>query len=497
MRNREIDPAAAVVNGRLEGLLKGSRYVITLYGVRLLALVKSAVLAGVLGPSGYGVLSAFATFLAYTAFLDLGLFHAMNREVPMMRGAGERESALRVIRATRAGSLLSGCAGGVVILAYSALQAAGAVGGEWWISFLLACAVALQTIAGMLHSLCYAEQRFDLQANAMTASTGFDVAFSLFGGILFGVPGALSGFLAGPIAQWLVLRSGLEPIRPLWDFRLIRTLSTLGIPIGLVWVANTNLVGLDKIVILSALGSTQLGLYSIASVAGALVVVGPTAVSQLVNPRVLEKIGAQEHLGSLELVRRTQEVSGLVGGTVAAVGIAAVPGAVVFALPEYIEAIPSAQVLMIASAVFGLVHPLVGYFVAHRKQLEIAAWYFGFGAFNVILDLVLLSRGFGLLGVAFGSLATYVLAYVSLQIRTNRLGVARGTGNLVHPILFACVPVFGGFLGILAPLRFPMISGSIGTALSVLLALVGALVSGIWMAWRYKVLPGRSGGASR
>lgn len=479
--------------GRFDRLRSASRYVITLYGVRLLALVKSAVLAGVLGPSGYGVLSAFATFLAYTAFLDLGLFHAMNREVPMMRGAGDHDSALRVIRASRAGTLATGCIAGVLILGYSAAQAAGLLDGDWWISALLAVAVAMQMIAGMLHSLCYAEMRFDLQANAMTASTVFDLVFSVIGGILFGVPGALSGFLLGPIAQWFVLRSGQTPIRPLWDPRLIRTLSALGIPIGLVWVANTNLVGLDKILILFVLGSTELGLYSIASVAGALVIVGPTAVSQLVNPRVLEKIGAREHLGSLALVRRSQEISGLVGGTVAAVGIAVVPGAVVLALPEYREAIPSAQVLMVASAVFGLVHPLVGYFVAHRRQLEIAAWYLSFGVFNVMVDLLLLHRGFGLLGVASGSLITYMLLYLSLQIRANGVSAARGVGGLFYPILFASVPVFAGLLGVLASLWLAL-SGPESTGLSVLLALTGAAAAGIWMAWRLQLLPGRSGG---
>lgn len=472
------------------GLAGASRYVIALYGVRLLALVKSALLAALLGPSSFGVLSAVATVLAYTAFLDVGLFHAMNREVPMLRGSNDSAEAVRVIRASRSGSLATGFTAAAIMAGCSALQAYGILDGNWWLSALLSLAVAMQTLAGMLHALCYAEMRFDLQARALTVATFVDLAFSMAGAYLFGVAGALSGFVLAPLVQWVVLRRGFGPIALLWDFPLMWRLIGIGVPIGLVWLANTNLVGLDKLVILFGLGPEPLGLYSIAAVAGTLVTIGPNAVSQMITPRVLEKAGRQENSGSLNLVRRSQEVSGMVGGTVAAIGIAVVPVAIAVMLPAYRAAVPSAQVLMIASAVFGLVHPLVGYFVAQMRQLEVAAWYLSFGFANVLVDVVLLRAGMGLVGVASGSLLTYLALYASLQLRTRMLGREPGTRQLVRPILLMATPIVIGLAGwsLSFALSAPV---AVGAAVALICALAGAATTGVWVARRYELLPGR------
>ena len=92
-----------------------------------------------------------------------------------------------------------------------------------------------------------------------------------------------------------------------------------------------------------------------------------------------------------------------------------------------------------------------------------------------------------------GSLITYMLLFLSLQIRANGVGAARGVGGLFYPILFASVPVFAGLLGVLAS-PWLALSGPESAGLSVLLALTGAAAAGIWMAWRLQLLPGRSGG---
>lgn len=447
-------PATAVQGADAQGdrprLAAFSGYATTLYLVRFASLIKSAILARFLGPADYGSVAAFATFLAYGAFLDLGLFNGQNREIPVLRGAGQDSEARSVAELAKTGSLLVAfvAAGGLAMV--SALQWFGAIPGSWWFSLGLAVAVLAQQSSGVLNSLCYAQERFSLQAKALLIGVVVDLLVSIAAGLAFGVRGVVAVWAAGFIAQWVALRIGIGPIcwRP--DIRGIGRLIAVGIPIAVVWFANTNLVGVDKLVILNRMGTAPLGLYSIAGVAGVLVTIGPNAVSQMLQPQILRRFGRDGHsANSAQLVRTGQSVSGLVGGSLAALGCAVLPLAVAALLPSYTEATTSAVVLMIASAIFATLHPVAAYFIIHHKQLGLAALYIGISGFNVVLDLVLISFGLGIAGVALGSLVTYVLLYTAVQLWVNRIaGKDGGTATRLWATLEpGALALYGGTIG--------------------------------------------------
>jgi O-antigen/teichoic acid export membrane protein len=362
----------------------------------------------------------------------------------------------------------------VVLNALALLQWAGVVQGSWWFSSLLGVAVFVQMLAGMLHSLCFAQKEFALQAKALVIFTMTDVLASVFAGLRYGAIGVIVVASISPMVQWIFLKQSLGRIRLLWDWRLMAQLVRVGLPVGLVWFANTNLVGLDKLVVLWGIDVKQLGLYSIASVSGTLVTIGPNALSQMITPVMIEEHGRDpSDRQAMRILGVAMGACGLVGGAIAAFGILALPMAVRAFLPTYVAAISAAQVLMAASAVLGILNPVVGYFVARGRQFEIAAMYFGAGALNLVVDVVFVGMGLGISGVAFGSLLSYVVLYGMIRFRIRALtqpqSLAVGYGPVAYALAF-------GSLGAVITLLVSDSGSGLGSMFFGLLFILGVTV---------------------
>lgn len=404
-------------------LREASGYTVALYVARGFVLLKGLLLARMLGPTQYGTVAAFSTFLAYASYLDIGVFHAQNREIPMLTGAGRSDEAGHVARVSLGVAVGVALIAGVALEGAAALQAAGILQGTWWFSAGLGAAVIAQQVTGYFHSLSFAKKEFTAQARGMIALTVVDAGVSLGLGAIFGAPGVLLGAWVAPVVQGAVL-VGRRTLRvaPLRDAAVAWALVKTGVPIGLMWFANTNMVGVDKLVALYGVGVTQLGVYSLASVAGGLVTLGPTAVAGLLGPRILERYGADgEHSGrGARLASTGQLACAAAGGVVVAGTLAALPKLTGTFLPAYKAGIPAAFALAAASVVLGATFPINSLAVAVRAQNFVAAVYLADAAFNVVLDIVLLRAGMGILGIAVGSLVSYTVLLVVLTAWASR-----------------------------------------------------------------------------
>jgi len=76
-------------------------------GVNLLA-------ARWLKPEIFGIWNALYLFLLYGALVTLGVPNGMNRQIPLLKGAGKDQLAERVAQSSLLFVLLSGCIGAIV-----------------------------------------------------------------------------------------------------------------------------------------------------------------------------------------------------------------------------------------------------------------------------------------------------------------------------------------------------------------------------------------------
>lgn len=432
-------------------------YTAAMYAVRLLPLLKATVVAAILGPTDYGLIALFALCLSYAAYLDLGVFHGQNREIPLHNGRGETETAGEIARAAQAVTLLGAAAATAILVLASVLS--NYLGQPTSSVFILSLALAVVAQQAALYrvSLCYAEMRFALQATALTVGAVVDGAGVICIVAIFGVEAGLAAMSVGFVVQYMVLRRGLgRVLRPSWNLRWMRRLIAVGLPIEMVWLANTNLVGVDKLVALVGFDQTALGLYSLAAAAGTMVMVGPAAVAAYMAPRLTEALG--RHGATPFVMERmwvtVATVSALAGLT-AGVLLVLVPWTTRTLLPEYVAALEPARLLIVASALLSTLMPIATVMVGLGRQWVLVAVYTLNAAVNLMVDIVLVVAGAELWGIAAASAVSYLwllLAVHVLAARESPRGsaalVGRESRRVLQTVGLGCALGFGVSVGL-------------------------------------------------
>ncbi len=388
-----------------------------MYLVRLAAILKNFFLAWYLGPLHFGFVAAFFTFLTYSAYLDLGLFHAVCRELPMLRGSGNTARISRMVTTAFGGSLLLGVGAAAVLLALSVFQAFDLAPGPWWIGVGLALAVFAQLLAGVPYNVALGEGRFNPLGRALAFAAAVDLVASVLAGLAWGAAGAVLVGSFGLLIQFVLVRELISwKPRFRWDVVEAKRLAVIGIPIALIWFSNANFIAIDKVVALVGLGKSHLGQYTLATAASSLAMVGPVAIATRFGPRVLERIGeSSAGQAAIEVARTGVHVAVRASAIVLALGLVAIPGLTSALLPEYVPAIRAAQILLAGGAILASTFPLTTYLIGRGLQWRVVRVYAVAAALNLVLDAVLLWMEEGITGIAVGSLVSYALFSVAVQ----------------------------------------------------------------------------------
>jgi O-antigen/teichoic acid export membrane protein len=392
-------------------------YALAMYFVRVAALLKSFLLTWYLGPSEFGYVAAFFTFLTYSSYLDLGLFHAVFRELPMLRGAGKTARIARVVDTAFGGSLLLGLLGAGLLAILALLQALEIAPGPWWLGLGLAIGVFGQLLAGVPYNTALGEGRFTPVGRALAFAAVVDLVACVGAGLAWGPGGAVLLGSLGLFVQFVLVRhvvSSKPHFR--WDLAEARRLARIGIPIALIWFSNANFIAIDKVVALVGLGKESLGLYAMATAASSLAMVGPAAVATRVGPRVFERIG-ESSAGELAIAasKAGTHLAAKASAILLGVGLVAIPGLTQLLLPEYVPAIRAAQILLAGGAILASTFPLTTYLIGRGLQWRVVRIYVAAAVLNLAIDVVLLHLGFGITGIAVGSLISYAAFSLAVQ----------------------------------------------------------------------------------
>ena len=239
-------------------------------------------------------------------------------------------------------------------------------------------------------------------------------ASGLIGGILGAVLGGVRGvFISQLIAAVVTVMFSFaltgfprpEPIRRSFLLRLLKA----GIPFVLLAFVGYNLVYVDQVMVLSLLGSTSLGVYTLALYAGSVMVLLPAALASAVGPRLLRRYGEEPTTQAIDVLT-WRPVAGL--SVAMPVIIAAMwslgPWGIAWLLPAYSSVIGPLRVYIVG--VFFLAINLgagntLFALNKHKYMIPIIAGCIGL---NVCLDILYVSGlHWGLMGIALGSACTY------------------------------------------------------------------------------------------
>ncbi|AFM16087.1 membrane protein involved in the export of O-antigen and teichoic acid [Mycolicibacterium chubuense NBB4] len=399
--------------------------------VALAGFVGNAVVARLLGPEKLGVF-AYAVWCVTVAatVAAMGIDLVQQRFIPNLRAEGRNDEAEGLIGTTTRFSMMSTVVVGVVLFGYLYWPGRSAMEGGSEGSRDVILAVALTWFVCWKLSDLYlfylrGEQRFGELARLSAVSALMKVATMALGAWLFGIPGALAGYIAGTVLpasrMFRLLRK-----KPSVDAALKREVIRFALGSWVAGVIGTLVFGRTQIVFLEHYtGLGAVGMFAAAVTVAEMAVQLPPLLLSALLPRFSEQHGLGAHESMLRLYRTTTALIAMVIVPLC-LGLAAIAPVLIPVLfgAEFADAIPVASVLLIAAAVSSLgVTTLYLLYSAGKTGLLVVSNGVGLAG-TVALGFLLIPR-FGLMGAAWSRGTVQVLVVlIETWYVTRRLNFA-------------------------------------------------------------------------
>ncbi|HTO92075.1 MAG TPA: lipopolysaccharide biosynthesis protein [Candidatus Sulfotelmatobacter sp.] len=426
-------------------------YATSQFIVRAAMIVRTVLAARWLGPQAYGAWNALQLMMDYGTLAPLGTQQGLDQRVPRAIVDGD---PVRLARIKRAGFtnilLLTGlfCATGIVYLSRSN----GRIMSFWaGAGMLVAMAVVL-----LINWANYHTTLLRSHGNIGAVSRWFFVQ-GMVGAVLGlalipwqGAWGLLWGWLLGTLVSFAWTRwdaRKLAPLRPLIGSEngdLLR----VGFPLFFFLGSALVMRSLDRLIILRFLGTRELGYYSLAVTALTLLMYVPDSATYVLYPRLLQgyRAGGDQPEAIRDHVIVALTVLSTLTPALGGLAFLAARDLIGAVLPNYIAGATAVRVLCFGAAALTLSNLASIVLMTLGRQVWLIPIAVLFTAACGFADLEVLRRGYGISGVAWATLATYVASgMVVLALALAALG-AGWLGTLRR--LFGCAWALLAAIGI-------------------------------------------------
>lgn len=372
------------------------------------SVVRLFVLAYLLGPEPLGLWSILMLIITYGVNGQLGLFDGMNQLVPFLRGAGST-SAERIKDSAFTTTLLVTGALAIVI----------GLGG-WFLTpnatmearlgiVAMAVTLVLYQIVNFQMALPRFQHRFDIVRNATVLRSLSDLVVSI--GLASSL--GLSALFLGLVVSHLLTIGYLawhrvDHYRFVLDGPSLRQLFGTGFPILLSGLAFTLMTSIDRLLLAHYGIAADLGYYSIGSQLGSFVFFVPAFTASVLYMHFLHNYGKSGK--DIEALRGSFESTMLVFATaipLLAIGLAAASGLLGLALPQFSPGLSAIRLVVIASGFLALATVANNLLVTVGRTRSAIAVQLGAAAICAVIGSLLLRRGWGPEGAAWGAIAAY------------------------------------------------------------------------------------------
>lgn len=397
--------------------------------VALAGFIGNAIAARLLGPDKLGIF-AYIVFCVTIASMiaSLGIGIVQQRFIPNLRAEGKDEEAEGLIGVTTRLSLLAAIVGSLLLFAYlywpgaSATLGASRTSRDVVISLALAWFISWR-MAEVYQFYLRGEQRFGELARLSCSSALIKLTVIALGAWLFGIPGALAGYIAGNILPATrVFR--LLRIKPGVGQALRREVVNFALASWVAGVLGGLVFGRTEIIFLEHYtGISAVGLFAAAVMVAEMAVQLPPLLLSALLPRFSEQHGLGAHDQMHRLYRTMTSLMAMLIVPLC-LGLAAIAPVLVplFFGAEFADAIPVASVLLVAAAVSSLGVTTL-YLLQSAGKAGLLLMSNGIGLIGTIALGFLLVPRFGLMGAAWSRGTVQVMVvlietwYVTRRLR--------------------------------------------------------------------------------
>lgn len=370
--------------------------------------IKNFVLAGLLGPQLFGLWNGFQVFLLYGANSHLGILHAINREIPLSRGRGESELIPQLARAGLTVSLLNSTLVGTILFVIGTFLDSTTI--ESTALKLIAAVLIAQQVFLYYQFLLRAEDNFRLLSRVLVIAVVLELVASIALVYWIGFNGIFYGLLISNTTVLLICLVAERRVvsRLELDFRLIKRLVRIGFPIMLTVLSYGLLTSIDRVMVITFLGSESLGYYAIGPLAITAIGSLPIAINQVLFPKSSERYGATDDPESLAgFVRIPTLAIAHAMGLVLGAAFILLP-LITLILPKYAPGIPAARILFVGFYFFTLQGPCAILLITINKQMQYLARMLSALTLGIALIGITLIYQLGIEGVAAAAGITYI-----------------------------------------------------------------------------------------
>ena len=381
---------------------------------QVITLAATVLVRRFLGPVQTGIWALVQLFIQYANYAGVGIPMATVREIPLALGKGSRDEAERIKNVSV--TYLN-----LFTILISALLLAVAAFSFKRVSFEATTALLIGSVFvvvvrwnNMLINFLRAFQLFSLASKQMVAASIFNAVMV----VLLSYRFRIYGFVAAMILSYLfnivfIMRRHHFHFRFQLDTALLKSLVVYGLPLMTLNLIDTVFLTVDQLMITRFLGLKSLGLYSIAVMSYRYLGTLPIAIGNVMIPHFQEtygKTGSYEGLKDpvLRAARLLSSASPIVIGAAYIV----LPPAINFALPQFVKCIPAAQLLLLASFFFTLNYPFNTFVVTVRKHWHLFRVWAVSVVIAVGLNAAMIALGFGIQGVALGTLCAFGVRFI-------------------------------------------------------------------------------------
>ncbi len=352
-----------------------------------------------------GVFRTFGLVAGYLAFLHLGVFDGLQREIPLQLGRGNQAKAEQAASACLVWIMLVSLACGTVFLGLALRAAYSRDWMHFWGWLAYAPVIVSTFYGGYLGTTFRTGQQFIrlskisvIQAVAGTMLLPLFPILGYYGACLrSGVSSVTNMFF---LHRWQPMR-----VSPRINWSDFREVIRIGLPLsGAGYIYTSLWVSLEGSFVLKWFGIKMLGLYSMAVFVRTVVTQLAQNMNQVMNVRIYEQYGRSGRVEDcVRLIFRPTVFAVLASLPMIILGFFALPWAVKFLIPNYTESITLMRIMLLGMPIMFLTLPVTILWATGRRVdcfLSIIMGFLAFGGLSLIFHYL----KFGILSILIASM---------------------------------------------------------------------------------------------
>jgi O-antigen/teichoic acid export membrane protein len=419
-------------------------YSLSSYVKAFLSFLKSVVLAKMLGPALMGEVAAVSLILSYGVNLQMGTYSAMNREVPFLRGRGQPQLAEAYKNTAFVFTILLSLVAfvGLSVYAYFSHMTDFYKFGFYFLGLSL----PLYFIYNFKISLL--RFRFEFKKVAIYQIIEAILLSSI--SILMVNFVSNKAAILGTVISLLIVDVLLFIRRREWfkfhfDFKILIKLFKLGIPLIALGFFSEIFRTIDRVMIISYLDITSLGLYTFPIGLSTFYFLGGTAVTSVIYQKMLTDYGKTE---DKQIIAKAFRKGVLIIALISPIIGYCIEGGVYFLidnfLPQYVDSKPIISIIIPPSLFLAIAPIYTSTLVVVGKHMQVLFSQILLVITSIVLNYIFIkSLKLNIEGVSYATSICYFFYWFILSITTNIRRINTKKTNLqiltIIPIIFILV----------------------------------------------------------